>query len=362
MQDAEDISDTPALRITFVSRKWPPAMGGIETYAYELSRELDGMADVRRIVLPGNADGSPPGAMRLLGFGIATAWRLVTMRRPGAVTHVADMASWPLALVARLRAPRSKIVLSAHGTDLSYAKNRDLKGRLYALYLGLGAWLMGGATVISNSRATAELARSLGFERTETVPLATTMRPPRPHPEPSRRLLFAGRIIPSKGLRWFVGEVLPQLADDVSLDVAGTVWDRDEAVALSAPRVRHIGTLGPDALARAYAGALAVVAPNLPVARSNFEGFGLVAAEAAAAGGVVVAADYFGLADAVEDGVTGTLLPPGDAKAWVAALCDIAAWSADDRAEHVARAQARAEALFSWRRVADQTCAAYRAD
>jgi L-malate glycosyltransferase len=45
---------------------------------------------------------------------------------------------------------------------------------------------------------------------------------------------------------------------------------------------------------------------------SIFEGFGLVAAEAMAAGKPVVASNVDGLAELVEDGETGLLVPPGD--------------------------------------------------
>ena len=97
MGEVRDRPDDPPLRVFFVSRKWPPAMGGIETYAAELARELDARTELRTIVLPGRADGSVPGALALLAFGMRAAWRLATARSPAAVTHVADMAGWPLA-------------------------------------------------------------------------------------------------------------------------------------------------------------------------------------------------------------------------------------------------------------------------
>jgi mannosyltransferase len=56
---------------------------------------------------------------------------------------------------------------------------------------------------------------------------------------------------------------------------------------------------------------------------SRFEGFGLVAAEAMAAGRPVVASAVDGLEEVVEDGVTGLLVPPGDGAALAEALIDL---------------------------------------
>ncbi|MFC2966798.1 glycosyltransferase family 4 protein [Acidimangrovimonas pyrenivorans] len=346
----------PTLR--FVSRKWPPAMGGMETYALRLSSELRRYARVDPIVLPGRPDGGVPGAFALLGFGAKAALRLLATRHPADITHVADLASWPLALAARLRAPRSRIALSAHGTDVSYAFRPGLRGRLYRAYLRLGARLLPRSVVVCNSTATAALARRLGFGNTPRVALATDLEPA-PRGLPSRRILFAGRLLPQKGCGWFIREVLPQLAGDIALDVAGHVWDRDEAAALDNPRVRYLGVLDAETLARAYAGALCVVLPNIDGAHPSFEGFGLVAVEAAAAGGIVLAAAHSGLNDAVIDGVTGTKLPSGDAAAWAAAITDVAGWTPDQREAAATRASEAAREHFSWERVARETVAAY---
>jgi glycosyltransferase involved in cell wall biosynthesis len=56
---------------------------------------------------------------------------------------------------------------------------------------------------------------------------------------------------------------------------------------------------------------------------SRFEGFGLVAAEAMAAGRPVVASAVDGLEEVVENGVTGLLVPLGDSAALATALIDL---------------------------------------
>lgn len=348
------------LRVTFVSRKWPPAMGGMETYAARLAEELQAHAEVERLVLPGHTDGSVPRPWELLRFGLVAGARLLFARAPAPVVHVADMASWPLALCARLRRPGGRVVLSAHGTDVAYAARGGLRGRLYGAYLRLGAHLLPEATVLANSAATAHRTAEHGFRRVEVVPLAAEMEA-RPRRSPSRAVLFPGRLIRLKGCGWFIREVLPRLPENITLDVAGTLWDPEEEAALADPRVRYLGKLDRPALAQACADALCVVVPNIEMTDGTFEGFGLVGVEAAGAGGVVLASNHGGIPDAVLDGRTGFLLPPGDAGAWADRIRAVAGWPEARRAAFVAAAQEICGTQFTWARVARETAAHYRA-
>jgi len=78
----------------------------------------------------------------------------------------------------------------------------------------------------------------------------------------------------------------------------------------------------------------------------DMEGFGLVTVEAAMRGTPVVAAGLEGILDAVVDGKTGTLLPPGDADAWVARLTEMLADRAG-LAEAGRRASTESRARYS---------------
>lgn len=92
---------------------------------------------------------------------------------------------------------------------------------------------------------------------------------------------------------------------------------------------------------------------------SIFEGFGLVAAEAMAAGRPVVASAVDGLAEVVADGRTGALVPPGDIGALAAALVQLL------KDPELARTYGksglkRCRDLFGLARFRDTTLAAYR--
>jgi phosphatidylinositol alpha-1,6-mannosyltransferase len=87
-------------------------------------------------------------------------------------------------------------------------------------------------------------------------------------------------------------------------------------------RVLFLGSVGEAALLDAYAGADLHVFPvrHIP---NDPEGFGMVAVEAAASGLATVAYATGGVVDAVGDGVSGVLVPPGDAAAFAEAVVSL---------------------------------------
>ena len=244
------------------------------------------------------------------------------------------------------------VVLSAHGTDVSYHRRRTIKGRLYGAYLRLGSRLLNGVEVVANSHATADVAAETGWRIVKTVPLATDMRPSRSCLETNDHILFVGRLVERKGCGWFIREVLPLLPKGWCLKVAGPKWDAVESAALDHPQVDFLGSLAGETLARAYAEARCVIVPNIELLSGEYEGFGLVACEAAAAGGVVLAADCGGLTAAVVDDVTGMLVPSGDAHAWARQIIAISQWDTAQRARFVASSLLQIERNYRWRHVA----------
>ncbi|MEM9268617.1 MAG: glycosyltransferase, partial [Pseudomonadota bacterium] len=154
----------------------------------------------------------------------------------------------------------------------------------------------------------------------------------------------------------------PHVPDGIPLHVAGTVWDEQERAALDSPRVTYLGKLDQDELWRRQRDALCVIVPNIEEDVGQFEGFGLVAVEAAAAGGVVLAARHGGIVEAVQDQATGFLLTPGDAQAWADKISEVAGWSAATRTGFIASAQQICASHYSWARVARDTAAHYLGD
>ena len=180
-------------------------------------------------------------------------------------------------------------------------------------------------------------------------------------------LMFAGRIQPLKApdvlmravavLLDQTPELRPRLLVPIVGGPSGTGLDHPESLALLASDlglddvVRFVPPVAQTDLARWYAAATLVAVP------SYNESFGLVAAEAQAAGTPVVAAAVGGLTTVVRDGVSGVLVVGHDPLDWARALRLVI-----DDSGHAALLGAgarRQAARFSWERTAAATLEVY---
>ena len=133
------------------------------------------------------------------------------------------------------------------------------------------------------------------------------------------RFLFAGRLVPQKGLQWLF-RALQRVRVPCRLDVAGDGYARErlqrEAENLHLQdRVRFHGWLQRDALDSLFRSARAVVFPSLWQ-----EPAGLVPLEAMAHGRAVIASRVGGACEPIDDGSDGLVVEPGDVDRLAAAL------------------------------------------
>ncbi|WP_406340350.1 glycosyltransferase [Streptomyces sp. NBC_00648] len=157
-------------------------------------------------------------------------------------------------------------------------------------------------------------------------------------PEPGARragdgehLLFLGRLAEAKGVRLLMAawdEIAADGGVGVPLVLAGAgPLERDvTAWAQGRDDVRYVGLYDPDQCRQAVARSVAVVAPSI-----SLETFGLVVAEAMAAGVPAVAAGHGAFVELVEDGVTGLLHQPGEPASLADCLRRITAETARNR-------------------------------
>ncbi|MFD3515681.1 glycosyltransferase [Streptomyces sp. NPDC058657] len=159
-------------------------------------------------------------------------------------------------------------------------------------------------------------------------------------------LLFLGRLAEAKGVRLLMAawdELAAGGGVGVPLVIAGAGPLAGEVTAWAAGRddVRYVGLYDPAQCREAVARALAVVAPSMAL-----ETFGLVVAEAMAAGVPAVAAGHGAFVELVEDGVSGLLHRPGDAASLASCIRTTAAGRERNR-EMGAAARRRYEQGFS---------------
>jgi colanic acid/amylovoran biosynthesis glycosyltransferase len=156
--------------------------------------------------------------------------------------------------------------------------------------------------VIAASAFLAEEARALGAREVRVVPSGVAIPESVGEPEEPPHVLYVGRLSAEKGVLELV-----EACQGLPLVVVG-----DGPLRARVPGA--VGFVPPGELGPWYERAAVVAAP------SRREGYGVAAREAMAWGRPVVASAVGGLTDAVEDDVTGLLVPPGDVEALRAAL------------------------------------------
>jgi glycosyltransferase involved in cell wall biosynthesis len=247
--------------------------------------------------------------------------------------HRADLvhAHWlPSALPALTTG--KPFVVQLWGTDAELARRARPVAR---------ALLRRARLVLCPSEALAETARGLGAREVRVVPSGVDVPAETVEPDEPAHLLFVGRLSEEKG----VPELL-EATEGIPRVIVGDGPLRD-----SVPDA--VGFVPPSKLGPYYERAAVVVCP------SRREGYGVVAREAMAHGRPVVATAVGGLRDAVEDGVTGLLVPSGDPRALRAALERLLA-DADLRRRLGAAGRERARELLSWEAATQATIRAYR--
>ena len=277
--------------------------------------------------IAGNLRRRPWLAFALPLFLLSYAWAARRAAHGVDVVH----AHWlPSALPAL--ATRKPFVVQLWGTDVELARRAPWAFRRL---------LRRARLVLCPSTALADAARELGADDVRVVPSGVQIPESVVPPEDPPHVLYVGRLSEEKGIHELLEatEGLPRV-------IVGDGPLRD--------RVREaIGFVEPSALRDHFQRAAVVACP------SRREGYGVVAREAMAYGRPVVAAAVGGLTDAVEDGVTGLLVPPRDPAALRSAIERLLGDSAlRERLGAAARTKARLD--FSWEAATKATIAAYR--
>lgn len=352
-----------------VTNDFPPKVGGIQNYLWELWRRLaPGSFSVLTTVHPGDGAFDAAQPFRVERVPRTVLWPSAEMARrvdraaeeAGASLVVLDPVL-PLGAVGpRLERPYAVV---AHGAEIT------VPGRLPGSRTPL-AWVLRHAVggVAAGRWVAGEVRRAARADiDLAVVPPGVDTRRFHPLDPPGRRaarrrfglpdgplVVNVGRLVPRKGADVLVDAAarLSREFPDLTVAVAGTGRERaplEERARRQRAPVRFLGSV-PDAdLPALYACADVFAAPN----RTRWggleqEGFGIVFLEAAACGVPQVAGNSGGAPDAVAGGETGLVVDEPDDPRAVADAIGRLLGDPDLRARMGAEGRERAVAGFSY--------------
>ena len=369
-----------------VTNDFPPKVGGIQAYLWELWRRMDPETFV--VITASSDPGSEqfdreqaargiriervPGRILVPTPGLVRRIR-ATAQRVGASLVVIDPA-FPLGVIGpRLGIPYAVVL---HGAEVAIPGRLPASRELLASTLrhSVLAVSAGGYPAAEATRA----VRGRGMPPVIEIPPGVDLERFRPLSESEKRdaridlglptdgplVVSVSRLVPRKGMDILIDAAaeLRTAVPDLVVAIAGRGRDRDrlagEIVERQAP-VRLLGGVSDDDLPRLVGAAdvFAMLCRNRWLGLER-EGFGIVFVEAAAAGVPQVAGDSGGAGEAVLDGLTGSVVKrPTDVATVVRAIGKLLD---NDQLRHRMgdESRRRAEASFDYDHLAPRLAAA----
>jgi glycosyltransferase involved in cell wall biosynthesis len=305
------------MKILFITRKYPPKVGGMENYSYGL---INNMSCDKHIIALRRSQ------FHLIWFlpysflkSLFLFWRVD-------IIYLCDALLAPMGYLLKI-ITRKPVFVTAHGLDVTYKKfyyqkiNRPFLKRM--------------DRVFAVSQNTVEECVKRGVKRKKCKFVPNGVDAPVQEKKYTKKdlekfldisldnkkmLLSVGRLIPRKGVEWFISDVIERLPSEVIYVIAGEGPKREEiehAVHNRGleNRVFIVGRVNDDQREMLFQTSDIFVMPNIRV-DGDVEGFGIVAIEAAIQGLPVVASNIEGINDAIIEGHNGFLVETGNAQAF----------------------------------------------
>jgi starch synthase len=377
---------TGELRVALLTREFPPEVyGGAGVHVEYLARALAGLVDLT-VHCQGEdrADAVAHRPWKHLA-GTSSALQVIStdlsMTAAVAGADLVHSHTWYANLAGYLASVLYGVphVMTAHSLEPLRPWKAEQLGGGYAI----SSWCE--RTAIESADAVIAVSQGMAADIWETYPAVPADRlhviyngidAEQYRPDHGREVLDSLGIDPSRPSVVFVGRVTRQKGLPVLLRAAAHIdpaaqlvlcagqADTPELEAEVSGLVNHLratrsgviwiaGMLAKREVIQILSHATVFVCPSL------YEPLGIVNLEAMACGAAVVAAAVGGIPEVVVDGETGLLVPPDDEAALAGAINALLGDPGRTAAMGV-RGRVRAEADFSWDRIARQTADLYR--
>ncbi|MBI2410367.1 MAG: glycosyltransferase family 4 protein [Candidatus Kerfeldbacteria bacterium] len=311
------------MRILFLTRKFPPQKGGMETFSWELTENYAGP---KTIIHYGQRK------LDILWAAPLLCVRALFLSRRVDLIHLGDLVLGPIAIILKWFMQKP-IVVTVHALELTF---NSIPGYQWLIRRSLRSI----NHFVAVSDFTADLLKKNGIPA-EKISIIThgVVQPPVIDRTQARKklaarfslptekpwLLTVGRLVRRKGVAWFIEHVFAKLPQPLPIYlIVSTGPEKEQIESLIqqlnlAHHVRLLGKVTDEELRFLYSAADLFVMPNINV-DGDAEGFGFVAIEAAAYGLPVIASRIDGIPSAIADQHNGILITPGDTEAYTNAV------------------------------------------
>ena len=313
------------MKILFVTRKYPPSVGGMENMAFHLHESLSKIHNVTLIAW----GGSNGWLIVIYPILFARAFLSALIHRPDVVL-LQDGVLAPMAPAFRhiLRLP---VAITIHGLEVTYGN--PVYRAIVLRFLSTAKLLIAVSSqtkretekIVSGSKISV-IKNGVADDLYLSIPgnklrndVADEIGIKRDIFAKKKILLTTGRMVRRKGIQWFIVHVIPEIKSqrqDTLYIICGTGPEEENIKQAIIDNglvndVLLLGRVPGDLLRKLYNIADIFIMPNIPV-KNDIEGFGLVALEAASCGTKVIASGIDGIGDAIDDGRNGYLVNAQD--------------------------------------------------
>ncbi len=376
------------MEVLFITHKYPPSIGGMETQSFHLVQGMKKYCKTHVIKHDGNSN--------KIWFYLGLKRRVKKYLKSHPNISIVHCNDGPISLLCAWisNLPNIKLTGTIHGLDVVFPLNfyqSLIKKRLTNF-----------DHIFTVSQGTYDECLKRGIEKNklsvapngvdnteEIIPNLSLIQKDidRLNIDKSKTKLVIslGRAVKRKGFSWFIKNVLTKLNNDVTYIIVGP-YDKEkttsekllgllpkklknslelllgfptdmesirqlEKVSLDKNRFYHLGKLPFDQLQQWLKFADLFVMPNQHI-EGDFEGFGLVMLEANLAGKLVLATGIEGITDAIHHNKNGIHLPHKNPQAWIDAIDEL--FDNEEKLTHLSQeAQNYASTNFAWDKMVD---------
>lgn len=302
--------------VLFVTRTFPPSIGGMEKYSYDLYNNLKKNTNVDLLA-------NKKGKKFLIPFLFFTVFYIFINRKKYTNVHIGDGVLAPVGAIAKLLT-NAKISITIHALDIVYDKY------FYQSIIPPLVSKVDKIVCVSQYTLNQCVARKIDKKKCLLIPNGIDFDDKRSSNysrkelqeklgiklENKELLLSVCRLVERKGLVWFVNEVITNLSEHYVYVIVGTGPEKSN---LLKTIVKHklqdkvivLQNISEQEKIELINHSSFLIMPNIYV-KGNAEGFGISIIEAGAYGLPSVASNIDGIPDAVVDGITGKLVEPMD--------------------------------------------------